>query len=185
MLNVKSRNMQAIILFVLLLTTTTVIYLSLSNSYYFYETSAQENEVPENTPFVVIPRKETKPARLKLFLFSLGTGAGITSIFFVMWRASSSKDESLIKTINLLFKEELGSLTLKDLEIIQIAREKKEFTVPEVSKNCRVSRTQVWRVMKKLEEKGIIEKTTKEKSSPSRGKPSKIYQYTGPEGQSS
>jgi hypothetical protein len=109
-------------------------------------------------------------------MVSLLFGAGMSVVGLVLWEASARMKGN---AATVLLEEGLDDMTVRDVELVGRMMEMEEFTVPELVKKARVSRSSVWRLVRKMVDEGLVEETEKEKLPDSgRGKPRKVYRYS-------
>lgn len=111
-------------------------------------------------------------------MLSIGVGVAMSLITFASWEGArrTKKDAA-----ELLLDQGLENMTVKDLVIVRRLIQKEEFTIPQLVEDSPVSRSSVWRLVKKLDEKGLIdEKDESEIPDGTRGKPKKVYRFVGP-----
>ncbi len=112
------------------------------------------------------------------WMFSIGVGIAMGLITLASWEGArrTKKDAA-----ELLLDQGLENMTVKDLVIVRRLIQKEEFTIPQLVEDSPVSRSSVWRLVKKLDKKGLIEeKDESEIPDGTRGKPKKVYQFVGP-----
>lgn len=77
----------------------------------------------------------------------------------------------------------LQDMTVRDVELVGEMIEMREFTIPELMGRTHTSKLRVWRIVQKLDQRGIVKSTEKTKPAASglggRGKPSRVYHYVG------
>lgn len=123
--------------------------------------------------------EETKSNLKKsdVFYISLSMGAVAGIVAVTAWKGGHtlSKDVTTV-----LLNNDLDDMTVRDVEIVRQMVEKGTFTVPELVRKTSVSRTSVWRLVKKMVDKNLVTETGEEKLPKSgRGKPGKVYRYLG------
>ncbi len=166
---------------VILVCATAVSYFTLDHFYGASETgqkldleaqtTTESARVPSSAPFDVVP-------------VSVIIGVSMAGLTLAVWSGSqvsstSAKLQGTATTI--LLNEGLEDMTVRDVEIVSRMISKSEFTVPQLLRGAQVSRSSVWKLVKKMVDKGLVEETGKERLPDSgRGKPSKVYRYVGP-----
>jgi len=77
----------------------------------------------------------------------------------------------------------LQDMAVRDVEIVGEIIDMREFTIPELMERTHTSKLRVWRIVQKLDQRGIVKSTEKTKPAASglggRGKPSRVYRYIG------
>lgn len=144
---------------------------------YFQAFHREKEKIPPRLPGEEAPKIPI--GGQKTLLFSLGTGLGAGAVAFVVWEGGKRTKKDAVAV---LLEEGLDDVTVKGVEIVRHMMSEGEFTVRELTDSGRVSRTHVWRLVKELADNGLVEETEKEKpSQDGRGKPSRIYRFTGSE----
>ncbi len=135
----------------------------------------QTNEDPGSSPEFGIDVLRTNPGKAYLSM-TIGAGMGIVSL--IGWVASRQIEKD---ATTILLEKGLEDMTVRDVDIVRHMMKMEEFTVPELVRKTDVSRTSVWRLVKRMSEYDLVEETDEEKLPKSgRGKPSKVYRYVGP-----
>ncbi len=109
---------------------------------------------------------------------SLAIGASMGALAFAVWVGSRQFEKD---ATTMLLENGLEDMTVRDVNMVRHMMNMGEFTVPELVEKTEVSRTSVWRLVKRMVDSNLVEETEEEKLPKSgRGKPSKIYRYKGP-----
>lgn len=123
----------------------------------------------------------TEPSLPNLPYLSLGAGLGAFIITIVTWEVSKKVRG---EAASVLLSEGPERGTVKDVEMVAHMIEREKFTVPEISEEVGITKSTVWRLVDKLNDLGLVEDTgEKRNSNATRGRPSKVYRYTGKEGE--
>jgi len=171
-MKLKNKYLGVIISIIVLISATGVSYLALSTIF--------EPDIPENDIGIQSIQSDEKLSshREDTLMVSFGIGIAMGLIALASWQGSQSMKKD---PAELLLDEGLENMTVKDLVIVRRLIQKEEFTIPQLVKNSPVSRSSIWRLVKKLDEKGLIEeKNESEMPDGTRGKPSKVYRFVGP-----
>lgn len=127
--------------------------------------------VPSSAPFDVVP-------------VSVIIGLSMAGLTLAVWsgsQVSTTSAELQGTATTILLNEGLEDMTVRDVEIVSRMISKSEFTVPQLLRGAQVSRSSVWKLVRKMVDKGLVEETDEDRLPDSgRGKPSKVYRYVGP-----
>lgn len=127
--------------------------------------------------------KVTKTEKPQVLLISATIGGSMAAIALVFRRSSGENGEE--DMTGRLLSEGLEDVTVRDITLIKKMKNMEKFTVPELAKKSPITKSSVWRLVKKLAENDLIERTGEKKLPESgRGKPSPIFRYDGFEKQS-
>ena len=117
-----------------------------------------------------------------IFMISISVGVLMGVISFSAYQGGKQlqDDSKTDDAAGLLFEEGLENMTVKDSIIVRKLMDMKEFTIPDLVEGSPVSRSSVWRLVKRLNEKGLVEeKENSEISDGTRGKPRKVFKFLG------
>lgn len=174
-MNYENRYFGLILTITVILTATAVSYGVFSN---IYDPMISEEET------IIMEMEDIEEIfpsdRSDIFTMSLGIGLAMGLITLAVWEGGRKiKNDAA----NLLLDEGLENMTVKDLVIVRRLIEKKKFTIPELTVDSPVTRSSVWRLVKRLNDKGLVEEIEdSEVSDGTRGKPRKVFRYVGPKG---
>lgn len=123
----------------------------------------------------------TKPLDVLPIAVSIGAAMGV--VIFAVWMGSRQIWGGATST---LLDHGLHDITIGNVEIVGRMMEMREFTVPDLMRRVRVSRVTVWRLVQKMIRQGLVQETEKlgltANGRGGRGKPSRVYRYTGVKG---
>lgn len=131
---------------------------------------------------IVFQEKKSETESPPIYPISATLGIAVSLIFGAVWL---SRQEAMGNATTVLLEKGLENMSVRDAEIVGEIMRKKEFTIPELMEKAGTSKITTWRTVKKLVDKGLVKETERTRK-PSRGlggrgKPSKIYEYTGAE----
>lgn len=166
---------------VVLIGATSISYLAL-DSYYGQGSVGGEDSVDVQMD----TERYSLPEQIDVFPISIAIGASMAVISAISWSGSTKVSGNMVElqgsATSVLLNEGLDDMTVRDVEIVSRMMVKKEFTIPELLSDSQVSRSSIWKLVKKMVSTGLVEKTDEEKLPKSgRGKPSQVYRYVGPE----
>lgn len=143
-------------------------------------------ETAKNTSEPVLVYKETKTKNPKTWPYSISLGITAAAIFVA---AILTRQELRGTATSKLLEEGLENLTVRDAEIFSQIMKMEEFTIPQLMKKTKTPKVATWRTVKKLKQEGLVKETERTRA-PSqglggRGKPSKVYEFTGEKGKKS
>lgn len=134
--------------------------------------------VSGGTTFII---RETKPLAVLPISASIGCAMGF--VVLAVWIGHRRTWGDATST---LLKHGLHDMTVRDIEIVGQIMDLKEFTMPELMKLTKTSKIAVWRAVRKLAERGLVQPTRKTRLAANglggRGKPSRVYRYIGVKG---
>lgn len=146
--------------------TTTVSYVLLGH-FYGAGVYAKRAEGLEAGPINALPISA-----------SIGTIAGVAT--FAVWVGSKRLWGD---ATSVLLERGLYDMTVRDVEIVGHVMDMREFTIPELMRRSRVSRSMVWRIVQKMIKQGLVQQTEEVRATArglgGRGKPSRVYRYVG------
>lgn len=165
------KNFGVVMVLAIVVSATVFSYLILNNFY------AKQEKASYGIAGSETEKPESNLKKSDVFYISLSIGAVAGIIAVTTWKGSRvfTKDAATV-----LLDRGLDDMTVRDVEIVRQMMEKGTFTVPELVKKTSVSRTSVWRLVRKMTDKDLVEETGEEKLPVSgRGKPGKVYKYLG------
>ena len=172
-MRIKSQYFGIVLALIVFVAATGLSYLALDQYYGEEDTRIKEQSgTAQDEGPVPLSRS---PGNQYLPL-TIGASMGIVSL--IGWIASRQLERD---ATTVLLEEGLEDMTVRDVNIVRHMMTMEQFTVPELVEKTDVSRTSVWRLVKRMDESDLVEETGDEKLPKSgRGKPSKVYKYIGP-----
>lgn len=165
MVNMRHRSLGVLVALMVFICATAVSYVFLAH---FYGAGLAYEEM--------LAYEEIGP--VNVFPISACIGAAMGIVTFVVWVGSK---HLWADTTSMLLEHGLHDMTVRDVEIIACIMEIKEFTIPDLMRRSRVSRSMVWRIVQKLIKHDLVQQTERVRPTASglggRGKPSRVYKY--------
>ncbi len=135
-------------------------------------------EMSGGTTFII---RETKPLAVLPISASIGCAMGFVVLAVWIGHRRTWGDAT-----SMLLEHGLHDMMVRDVEIVGQIIDLKEFTMPELMKLTKTSKIAVWRAVRKLAERGLVQPTRKTRRAANglggRGKPSRVYRYIGVKG---
>lgn len=181
-LDIGHKKMGALIAIIVLICSTGLSYLVLDH---YYGNGGVESE-PGGAGVQSEPNIPSggSDSRVNVLPLSSAIGVGMLAVTILAWNGSKKVSSSMIQSQGnaaaLLLNQGLENMTVRDVKIVGRMIDKRQFTIPHLLKGTQVSRSSVWKLVKKMVDRGLVEETGQKRLPDSgRGKPSKVYRYVG------
>lgn len=179
--NLDHKKMGALIAIIVLICSTGLSYLVLDH---YYGNGGSDTSGPGVQSEQSVPSGDSD-GQVNILPLSSAIGVGMLAVTILAWNGSKKISSSMIQSqgnaASLLLNQGLENMTVRDVRIVGKMIDKRQFTIPHLLNDTQVSRSSVWKLVKKMVEKGLVEETGQKRLPDSgRGKPSKVYRYVGP-----
>lgn len=136
-----------------------ISYLLLDHFYGRGVVETRNLEEPKIQAEMEYSQKEiVRPASLNILSISSTIGIAMATIAILAWSGSTKITGSTTQVqgnaTTLLLSEGLEDMTVRDVELVGQMMRRKEFTIPQLYKKSQVSRSSVWKLVKKNGGKG-------------------------------
>jgi len=151
-----------------------------SQNWIYVPSAAYEQAQETGNPITVSDTTTTSTKPINALPIAASIGIAMSLIVFGVWVGYRRVWGDATST---LVDHGLQDMTVRDVEIVGEIIEMKEFTIPELMGRTHTSKLRVWRIVQKLDQRGIVKSTEKTKPAAGglggRGKPSRVYKYIG------
>jgi hypothetical protein len=151
-----------------------------SQSWIYVPSAVYELAQETGNPVTVSDTTTTSTKPINALPIAASIGIAMSLIVFGVWVGYRRVWGDATST---LVDHGLQDMTVRDVEIVGEMIEMKEFTIPELMGRTHTSKLRVWRIVQKLDQRGIVKSTEKTKPAAGglggRGKPSRVYHYVG------